>query len=309
MAQNRYTVFPVVLVYAGPTTLNVRQLGKVSAKSGAKKDTIIPGGNIDPSAIILLGADPIVSITSEDISSLLTAISLTAGLECAAGSNLVQFQQRADGGTFSGGSTNVVLTNKKAFIYPKKLTVSQEKAAELELEMMCLWDGSSTGTPALPVPPLQFASGQALTSTPNFTGRYYLGPVYVNSVQIPGITEMEIDFGIECQSKKADGDLYPQVCSIVSRKPKLTFKGETFDAAPANMFNLALPGTAAFYLRAGAAGGARTSDASTAHIKISAATGAYSTDEVDASGQEDGTLSVPIDVTGVLTANLASAIP
>lgn len=309
MAQDRFSVFPLTLVYDGPTTLNIQQINRVSVRSGGKKDTIIPGGAIDPAAIMLLGADPIVSIASEDVATLLTAISLTGGLECSAGNNLVQFQKRADGGTFQTGSNHVVLTNKKAFVYPKKLSVSQEKPAELELEMVCLFDGTSSGTPAVAVPPLVCATSTALTTTPAFNNRFYLGPVYVNSVQLPGVQDLDIDFGIEVQSKKSDGDVYPQICAIVARKPKLTAKFQKLDNVPSSLFNAALPGEAAFYLRQGAAGGARTSDASTAHIKISAATGAYSAEDMEAAGQEDASLTIPIDVTGTLSASLASTIP
>jgi hypothetical protein len=135
MAQKRASIYPLVLVYAGPTTLNVQELHGVSVKPGGKKDVITVGGAIDPGAVILQNGEPQVNVKSHDISTLLTAISLTAGLQCAAGSNLIQWQVRADGGAFLGTLSHVVLTNKKLFVVPKRLSASQDRPAELELDL------------------------------------------------------------------------------------------------------------------------------------------------------------------------------
>lgn len=306
---DRYSIFPATL--GAVATLNLQQVDGVSLKSGDKQDVIIPAGNIDPAAVILLGAEPIVNFKTTDISTVLGACSLTAGLSCVTAPSLIQFQKRVSGGTFAGATSHVVITSKAGFLVPKKLSVSQEKPAELELDFHALFDGSTTGTPAMPVPPLAIAIGQSLTSTPQFNTRAYQGPVYANAVEVPGIESFEIDFGLEVKALATDGDLWPRVISIVARKPKLTAK--CCDAAAANtaggFFNAALPGALAFYLRAGAAGAARISDATAAHIKISAATGAWRASGLEGSGQEDASAEIECDVTGLLAASLTATIP
>lgn len=310
MAYDRYSGYPASLTYAGPTTLNLQELHGVSLKPDNKKDEIIPMGNIDRSAVILIGAEPVVTFKTHDISTILTACSLTAGLATIA-SNLIQFQKRADGGVFASGSAHVVLTNKKGFLVPKRLTVSADKPAELELEYWCLYDGSTTGTPATPVPPLTIATAQALTSTPAFNGQYYLGPIYANGSQMPSVKDWDIDFGLEYKTITLDGDQWPQVGSIISRKPKLS--ASFTDVAQANtvgsVFNAATPGTLAFYLRKGVAGGTRSADSSSNAIKIAAATGAWNVQGIDADNQDDADVKLNAEVTGTLSQTLGTTIP
>jgi hypothetical protein len=307
---DRYSMYPAQFTYAGPTTLNVQEMHGFSIKPNAKKDEVYLGGNVDPSAFILQSAEPVANIKTHDVKTVLTAVSLTAGLATIATST-IQSQKRADGGVFAGGSTNTIYTNKKGFLLPKRLTASVDRPAELELEFWGLWDGSTTGSPALPIPPFVIATLQALVTSPAFNDEWFLGPVYANGVQIPGIKEFNVDFGLEYKTLIADGDLYPQVGSIVKRRPKKDTK--TTDAAQAgtvgSFFNAATPGTLAFYLRHGVAGAARSSDASTVHIKISAAAGAWDVSDVSGDGSDDVMTSINIDPTGTLAINMASAIP
>jgi len=307
---DRFSIYPARFVYAGPTNLDLQEMHGFSIKPNAKKDEIYLGGNVDASAFILQSAEPTATFKTHDVKTVLTAVSLTAGLATIATSQM-QVQKRADGGVFAGGSTNTIYTNKKGYLMPKRLTASVDRPAELELEFWALWDGSTSGTPAVPVPPIVIATAQALLSTPAFNDQWYLGPVYANGVQVPGITEIDLDFGLQYQTKILDGDVYPQVGSVVKRRPKKSTK--TTDASQAgtvgSVFNAALPGTLAMYLRHGVAGGARTSDASTAHIKISAAAGAWDVNDISGDGQDDVMTSINIDPTSTLTLNTASAIP
>lgn len=306
---DRYSIFPASLGAAA--TLNLQQVHGVSLKSGTKKDLVIPGGAIDPAAVMLLGAEPIVSFKTSDIATVLTAVSPTAGLNCATANSLIQFQKRLSGGAFAGTLSHVVITSKLGFLIPKKLTVSQDKPADLELEFHALFDGTTAGVPAQPVPPLTISVSQTLTSSPAFNGRFYQGPVYANAAQMLGIESFEVDFGIEVERGPTDGDLWSRVISIKSRKPVLTAKCK--DAAAANtvssFFNAALPGALAFYLRAGAAGAARVSDATAGHVKITAATGAWHTDDMDAQDDGDAETSIHADVTGTLAVSTAATIP
>lgn len=306
---DRYSIYPASLGAA--TTLNLQQIDGVNLRSGVKKDVIIPGGLIDPSAVMLLGGEPIVNFKTPDISTVLTAVSLVNGLLCATAASLIQFQKRLSGGTFAGTLAHVALTNKLGFLVPKKLSVTQDKPAELELDYHCLYDGTTSGTPAQPVQPLTIAINQTLVSTPQFNTRHYQGPVYANAAQMPGIEGWDIDFGIEVKRLPTDGDLWSRVISIVSRKPKLTCK--VSDAAAANtvgsFFNAALPGALAFYLRLGAAGGARVADATAAHVKITAATGAWHTETMDVQGEGDASTNIEADITGTLAYSAASTIP
>lgn len=312
MPQDRFGIYPLTLTYAGPTTLNVQQIGRWGIKPDANKETIIPGGSVDPSAIVLNYGNPSVEFETDDLATILSVVTPSAGLACSGGA-LFQLQKRADGATFAGGATNVTITSKKGFCYPKTLDVRQDRAggARLTCEYVAQYDGTTTGTPAVPTDPMAIAANQALASTPAFNARFYLGPVYVNAVEVPGITGYSVDFGIEYRTLRADGDLWPQVGSIFSRKPKFFFTLVKADYAASigSLFNAAPAGAIAFYLRKGAPGGARVADATTGHIKITMATGAWNADSLDVQEQDDATLRVACEATGTIAVSTASAIP
>jgi len=315
MAQNRYGLYPATLTYGGgtPTTLDVQQLGRVGIRANAKRDVIVPSGNVDPSAVIFASGEPEVDWETDDLATVLAVVTPTAGLNCTGGA-VFQAQQRADGGTFAGGSTNVAITSKKGFCYPKRLSAKANEpgGAKLQLAYAALYDGTTSGVPALPVAPLVLAAGQALVSTPAFNARFYFGPVYLNAAAVGGVEDWDLDFGIEFKTKLLDGDLWPQVGSIISRKPKLSLTavdGVTANAIAASLFNAPLAGALALYLRKGAAGGARVADATVGHLKLTIATGAANLESLDIQGQEDGTFKVSVEATGTIAVSTASAIP
>ncbi|HEX5499368.1 MAG TPA: hypothetical protein VFX03_09080, partial [Thermomicrobiales bacterium] len=240
-------------------------------------------------------------------------VSPTAGLNCVGGA-VFQAQKRADGGAFAGGSTNVTVTSKKGFCYPKRLSAKADEigGAKLSLVYSALYDGTLSGTPLLPVPPLVFAVAQALTSAPAFNSRFYLGPVYNNAAIVGGVEDWDFDFGIEYKTKLLDGDLWPQVGSIVSRKPKLSLTA--LDAATANaiansLFNAPLAGALNLYLRKASPGNARYADSLTDHIKLSIAAGAGNLESIDVQGQEDATFKITAEATGTIAVTIGSAIP
>lgn len=311
MSQDRYGLYPATLTYAGPTTLDIQQIERVGVRPSAQKEIIIPAGNIDPSAVILLMADPAVDFDTDDIATVLAAVSPTAGLALTGAA--FQLQKRADGGAFAAAGTGLSIAATKGFVYPKTLSVAQDGqgGAKLTCEMVAHYDGTTSGSPALPTPALVFADTVTLVSTPAFNARYYLGPIYANAAQIPGVQDWQLDFGIEYKTKRLDGDLAPQIGSIFSRKPKFTFSVLKVNAQTtiASLFNNAIPGALAFYLRKGAPGGARVADATAEHAKLSMAAGAWNADSIEVQGENDATLKVTAEPTGTIAFSAASAIP
>lgn len=312
MSQDRYSLFPCQVTYTGPTTLTLAQILSLGIRAGNKKATIIPAGMIDPQAIMLVNADPRCVIGTDDLGTALTAISISAGLACSGG-GLFQFQKRADGGTFVGAGANVTLTSTKGFIWPSSITADQddEKGVQLDLEYAAQWDGTSSGTPALPNPPLAIATAANLTGAAAFVARYFLGPVYLGASILDGVIGWKVDPGIEYRVKRFSGDVWAQTGSIYLRKPRLSFRVNKVDIAGTvtSLFNASFGSPVNFYCRKGAAGGARVSDATSQHIKITAATGAWSAEDWQVEGEDDTTVTIGVDVTGTLAANLASTIP
>ncbi|HEV3021854.1 MAG TPA: hypothetical protein VGX76_05285, partial [Pirellulales bacterium] len=80
MAQDRFGIYPATFIYAGPTTLHLKQIHDVSVDAGAKRERPIPGGALDAAATILNNADPMVHLKTKDLNSVFAAVSPSVGL-------------------------------------------------------------------------------------------------------------------------------------------------------------------------------------------------------------------------------------
>lgn len=303
MANERYSLFPASFTYAGPTTMNLLQMLRDEVRPEVTRDVVIPAGGLDAGAVIISHAEPKARLQTSDLTTFFGAVSASAGL---GGITAAAFrrQRRADGGTFAGGSTNVTVTATKGFLYPDSISAEQDnpQGAVLEAIFAALYDGTNA--------PLVANTGQALSLTPTFTSKFYLGPVYVNGVQVDGVMSSRVQFGIDFQYGPMNGDVYPRVGSIVARRPVLSFTTKYVDQiATAALFGAAPAGTVAFYYWKGVSGGTRVAVASTVHCKLSVASGEWDSEDVSVQEHDDGTATITITPTATLAAAVASAIP
>lgn len=303
-ASNRYSIYTSSLVYAGPTTLNMTQINQWSINPGSNKDRFIAGGNVDPSAAINVHSMPTVEFQTHDLTTVLPVVTISNGLSCTGGATF-RLQQRTSGGTFSGGANNVTYSSTVGFAHPTRIEASQDdvNGAVMSCTYYPLWDGSTD--------PLVKNTGVTFSAiAPAFTSKFYLGPVYINAVEMNGVRRVSVDTGIRFDAFKASGDVYCRRGSIVERLPVISFDVlAAEETAYTSMFNAALAGTIAVYFRKGTDGGSRVVDATAQHTKISATTGAGSPDNISVQGTDDGLVRISVQTTSVLSATVASAIP
>jgi hypothetical protein len=300
MAQtNRYSGYCAKFV--GSSTLDLVQCHSVSVNLGASKIPIIPSGALNPLAIPMMFAQPTVTLRTHDLAAALTAVSITNGL--AVTSALIQYQGRDDGATFTSGSTHTVLSCTKGWLAITGITASQDSPAEITLGFWPLFDGTNI--------PFVSDGTAALTSTPAFGSMFSLGPIYANSVEIPGIQSVTVNPGINYQVNRESGDVYARTGSIHSRSPSISFS--TFKASLSEtsgiLFNAALPGTFAAYFWKMVHGGSRVAAATTEHCKLSAAAGVWSMDSGEASDTGDAMFSYTTQPINTIAESHASAIP
>ena len=300
----RYTLYTATL----NSTTALVQMDGWSVKPGVQRATIIPGGLIDVAHIGIAGATPSVSLTTRDLSTFLTTITISAGLACTASSTFA-LQERLDGGTLNPTSTatHETVTAAKGFVYPTSITASQEgnDGATLEGTFIPLWNGTLN--------PLVWNTGVAINTltVPSFASRYFLGPVYHNGTVINGVTNVTVNPGINYTPRAFAGDPYAKIGSIVTRTPSISFTVTEAAAAGTltTLFGSAVNTSFAIYLQKGVASATRVAAATTQHIKISTTAGDWGADDISVSGNEDGTVTFTVIPAAALACSLASAIP
>lgn len=299
-ATNRYSIYPSQFV--GGSTLSLTQIHDVQNNANAQKDVIIAAGSIDPAGIPLMFAAPTASFKSHDIAGVLSVVSITGGLFCSSGA-IIQFQNRVEGGTFGGSGVHTKLTSTLGWLGITGFSASQDGEAEVSLGYWHLYDGTNA--------PITASGAASLSLSPAYNTKFSLGPVYINSVEVPAITSVSVNPGVNYQTNRESGDVFARSGSIYTRTPMFTFSTAWAKiAAQSNiLFNSALPGTAAFYLRKMLSGGSRVSDATTEHIKLSCSAGVWNMDSIGGSGTGDAVASVNIQAIGTMAASAASAIP
>lgn len=304
MATSRYTIYPASFVYAGPTTLNLRQLIECGVKAGTDKEIIVPGGAIDPSAVILNFADPRIALRTHDFSAVLGAISISAGLACTGGYTN-RLQARVDSATvvLTGG---VTLTGSRAFTFIKAITDEQDKPAEMELENVPLWDETYSG--GLPVPPVVPTGSVNMSAhtTPTFNSCYWMGPTVIGSTELPGVVRRRVDPGVNFNVKRSSGQVYAPHGAIIQRKPmlSLTVLKADYAATMVHLFNAVMAGGSdhvKFWYLKGVHGGARVALTTAAHMYVDVVTGAWNPEEITVTHPDDAHVTINIQATGTIS--------
>lgn len=307
MATARYSGYTDSFVYAGPTTLNLKQISGHTITAGRQLTEVLAAGSVDRVAIIESHADPSVRLTSADLTAIFGVISPTVGLSCTGGATF-RLQSRLDGGVYDTASTHVTITSGNGFLCPDSISASQDdvKGAQCELMYSPLWGGS------LSTPPLVYTGSVAAFSSidPAFNSQFYLGPVVLNSTQLEGLRSSTVRFGIEYRPKRADGDPYARIGAIYVRRPEIILNFEkASNLATTGIFSNALSASLKVYFWKGSAGGVRTATATTAHCLVTAAAGSWGMDDLSFQEEEDQSLTVRVVPTTALTISVASALP
>lgn len=298
----RYSSYPFTCTTSGAFAL--RQIDSQSVQPNAVKSQIVPGGAVDRAHVGLSAANPVIPITTRDLLTVFTAVAPSAVLAFTSGT--LRWQKRAEASTFDASAVHESLTIPKGVLVPGNLTASQQDAegASLNLSLMPLYDGTN------PIFTRNTSVDLSAVTTPTFVSRYYMGPVYINSVLVPNIERVSIDFGLGYSRKAFNGSPYPTEGSVITRLPTMTFTSTAISIDNAvSMFARALAGTIAIYFQAGASASDRVAAATTGHIKISATAGEWCTDSISVQGNDDGTASFTVQPTAALAVSVASAIP
>jgi len=217
---------------------------------------------------------------------------------------------------FAAGSTRAgaSLHRKFAIVHGclglQRLSCTHQQDATIETEAVAGWDESND--PVVETDLVSLPGG--ITDAERFT----LGPATLESVSIPGIRSLDIDFGLTIVAEGSDSEIWPTFVTISRIQPVFTFQGintEWLKAANVPRAGLAVThANTTIYLRQRALGSTFVADVTAEHIKFTAAGFAYMETPVDASGNElaESSLIVPCYFDGTndpIAIDTTSALP
>lgn len=182
-------------------------------------------GALDRTAQGVANIDPRVSVTCLNLGHLST-VPPSLGLLIESTSK-IQYQKRADGGTFSG-SGDVTLVASKGMLIPESISAQQDQAEAALLSFLFYpwWNGTDVDADNNPAP-LRYVE-QALQSSPAIGAMYKLGPCTIAGTSIGGLQSARVQFGLNYKMTRAAGEDAARVGAIYSRRP-------TFNIEPKNL--------------------------------------------------------------------------
>lgn len=209
----RFRTFPVKI---GATTIpGVTEVGLEDGFSSIRELT---DGQVDPSAQATSRHAPRVSWSTIAISSALAAV----GFDSTIGNFEVFDAKIGQAGDFSSDSVHVKHTIASARSMPVSLSAGE---GDTNARLSCLTAGFHADGTA----PHTIAKDQALPSVSANAEMFGLGPVYIGSTQISGITGVDINFGIEAEPDHSDGSIVPKDIALISRLPTITLSSRYAD--------------------------------------------------------------------------------
>lgn len=298
MATPAFTTDSVYSTYPAKfDSLLIRDVVNVNPSANVKKIIAMAGGAVDPGLIAEQMREPVVDLTALDLGTILAACSPVTGLNVSTSAK-IQYQLRSDGGTFDSNSNHVSLSTAKGFLHPDSISAKQdeEKGAEIALKFWPLITGSN--------PPLIVNTSQALTSTPNISALYRLGPVSFEGSVVGGVQSASVKFGMDYKPFRAGGQIAAGVGFIRKRNP--TFEFETTNQAILAQIGFGITGittgcTLGFQLIG-------TALASAAHVLLTISTGSYEVTDAGASADGDAMAKVTVTATGTISCSTSSAL-
>jgi hypothetical protein len=260
------------------------QVEDATPQTGISQLIGTPSGLVSPMFLGVKGAKPVINFRTTQLATLLTETGLY-GADLSAGNTDLMYRKVTNLGTREADASTVHtrIRAAKAFMNWRSLTARHQQEATAEATVWSVFDGTNV--------PLVATGSVALAGTPTAAEFFGLGPITINTVALPGDTEMSIDLGVELYQLGSGSETYDSFLAVKAVHPVITLRSLTIESW-ASYGLIGAPLTAfAGYLRkccADAAGGvAYVADATAAHIKFSATTGIISVDQISGGGSTE----------------------
>lgn len=271
-------------------TLSTRRHGIYAVQLGVTASPVIVGGiednEIDFSpklnaeaksgehfarSVWLQSQNPRASFTTLALKTALDEIGLT-GLDISTLTNATQglnffAYKHAKGGTRASGSNHRKYHVQEGIISLGSLNATHQGDAKLAVNVLAQWDGTND--------PIVESDSVAVPSGVTDAARWALGGVTIESIALPQVRSLQINFGVKVVSEGNESDVWDSFVTIAEILPTITLTGIDVEwLKAANIPRLGLAVTHAntkIYLRKRLEGGDFKTDVTAEHVKITAA--------------------------------------
>lgn len=287
------------------------QVEDATPQSGLSSLIGAPAGLVSPLFMGVRGAKPSVSFRTTQLATLLAECGLY-GADLSAGNTDIFYRKVTNFGTREADATttHTRMRMTKAFMNWRSITARHQSEATAEVNLTAMYDGTNA--------PIVSTGSLALSGTPTAAEFFGLGPISINTVALPGDTEMTIDLGVEILTAGSNSESYDSFIAVKSVRPVITIRSLSIESwASYGIIGTALTSFAG-YLRkcnADASGGvAYVADATAQHIKFTASAGIITVDQTSGGGSSEAGTTLKIYLrsasasTAPLTIATASAI-
>lgn len=302
----RYEIAPVSVTHTTSTTVNLRQMSSWKIRPQTSRKSVRVGGNINSQGSLLGRAKYTCEFETADLATLLPLITPRSGLKVD--SAVFRLLQRDEAGAFKTGGNHVTWTAANGgALYTSSISVDAESP-----------DGAIASSSFIPygdtgADPWTIAASVDLDSAPTgtFTSVYFLGGVYVDGTELPGVQSQEIDFGIAFEDVIQTIGPYSETAFVRTAEPvfKVTSTSMASLAGKA-VAGFAIGSDVSFYFQKGIIGGGRVAVATAEHIKVSCTAGTIEITDTGGEAPNDAQSQWTIYPSGGTVAiNSATAIP
>jgi hypothetical protein len=239
----------------------------------------------------VMGTNPAVPMDTTQVKTILDSTgALTSIVDLTGGNVDLYFKAMADFGrrTADASLAHLRMRMSQAFMTLDRISAGHNSLATASCRIGTTYDG--TNNPLVP------AGNVALSGTPTHAEHYVAGPVVVNSVQIPGVQNITIEFNRVLREIGGDGELYNTFAACEYFTPVITVTSTANPWATYGINGTVLTALSVYLRKVSATG--RTADATAEHIKFTATAGLVTIDESSGGANDPSLTTTRITLVG-----------
>lgn len=253
-----------------------------------------PAGFPYPLFVANQGQNPVTTFETSQLKTILDLTGALSSIVDLSGANTdLHYKKVADLGRRVADATteHIRFRMSQAFLSLERITAGHRTEAVASCRLGVTYDGSNS--------PLVPAGSLALAGTPTSATHWLAGPVYLNTVALPGVQEITIDFQRQLLELGGEGELYNTFVACQVYRPVITIRCTEHAWATYGLNGTALT-AGSFYLRKMATTG-RVADGTAQHIKFAATAGLITVDDTTGGGNEAGITTYRVTLVGADT--------
>lgn len=265
-------------------------ISRQSVKQGTETRSEVVSGELYSRYTSMTGYSPVYEFDTFSLKQIIDAIGMITDISGISGGVELYAQLTTPVGRASG-ATHQKYVAVNGVILPTSITC--EAGGDAKITVTSLAIGDATNAPHV------ITNSVALPTPVTDTERFALGTFAIGGVTIGNIQSLNIDFGVDAQTERFAGSLWPTEAWARAIKPVITLTGTNMtDLGSSAITQYGLAATHAnttIYLRKREIHGSFVSDITAEHIKITAAGMATIDDAMESAGDSLATIGLKLE--------------